>query len=95
MKKIVLDKGNVKRIGRSLLAGEVLWTALSGSGVAFHFTGKKLLITIQGSDNAKVENNDTCYARVAVYVNDERIIDDMMNCEKKTYTVAESETVQN
>lgn len=95
MKKIVLDKQSVKRIGRSILVGEVLWTALSGSGVAFGFMGKKLEVTIQGSDNAKVENNDTCYARVAIYVNGERIIDDMVNCEKKTYTVVDSGTVQN
>ena len=94
MKKIVLDKENVKRIGRSLMVGEVLWTALSGSGVAFEFTGKKLVVTIQGSDNAKVENNDTCYARLAIYVNGERVIDDMLNCGEKTYTVADASEVQ-
>lgn len=90
MKKVILEKRNIKRIGRSLMAGEVLWTALSGSGVAFNFTGRKLEVTILGSDNAKVENNDTCYARIAVYVNGDRVIDDMMNCEKKSYTVADS-----
>lgn len=94
MKKIVLGKQNIKRIGRSLMVGDVLWTALSGSGVAFTFTGKKLVVTIQGSDNAKIENNDTNYARLAIYVNGERIIDDMLNCEEKTYTVAESDVPQ-
>lgn len=94
MKKIVLHKENAKRIGRSLLVGDVLWTALSGSGVVFNFTGKKLVITIQGSDNARVENNDTSYARLAIFVNDERVIDDMMNCEKKAYTVADYEEAQ-
>lgn len=92
MRKVAIDAKNVKKIGRSLLVGEVLWTALSGSGIAFDFVGKKLEVTIQGSDNAKAENNDTSYARLAIYVNGVRIIDDMMNCEKKTYTVTDSET---
>lgn len=94
MKKVILKAENVKKIGRSLLVGEVLWTALSGSGVAFNFTGKKLVVTIQGSDNAKIENNNTNYARLAVYVNGVRVVDDMMDCEKKTYTVADSEETQ-
>lgn len=95
MKKVNFEEKIVKRIGRSLLVGDVLWTALSGSGVAFTFTGKKLIITIQGSDNARVANNDTSYARLAIYVNGERCIDDMMNCEKKTYTVVDGKEAQN
>lgn len=94
MKKVILKAENVKKIGRSLLVGEVLWTALSGSGVAFNFVGKKLVVTIQGSDNARIENNNTSYARLAVYVNGDRVVDDMMDCEKKTYTVADSEETQ-
>lgn len=94
MKKVKFEGKNVKKIGRSLLVGEVLWTALSGSGVAFTFTGKKLLITIQGSDNAKIENNNTSYARLAIYVNGTRVVDDMMDCEKKTYIVADYEDAQ-
>ena len=56
MKQIILTKDKVKRIGRNLMVEDVLWIALSASGVAFEFTGSNLEITIQGSNNALIEN---------------------------------------
>lgn len=94
MKRIILTKDNVKRIGRSLLVGDVLWTALSASGVAFEFTGKDLVVTIQGSNNALMENNHINYARVAIFVNGERVVDDCIDCAKKSYKVFCAERVQ-
>lgn len=94
MKRIVLTKDNVKRIGRNLLVGDVLWTALSASGVAFEFMGKELEITIQGSNNALIPDNEINYARVAIFVNDERVVDDCINCAKRTYNVFKETSVQ-
>lgn len=91
MKQIILTKDNVKRIGRNLLVGDVLWTALSASGVAFEFSGSDLEITIQGSNNALMPDNHINYARVAVFVNGERVVDDCINCAKKSYKIFEGQ----
>lgn len=94
MKQVILTKDNVKRIGRNLLVGDVFWTALSASGAAFEFTGKDLEITIQGSNNALMPDNDINYARVAIFVNDERVVDDCIDCAKKSYRIFDGDCVQ-
>lgn len=95
MKRVILTKDNVKRIGRNLLVGDVLWTALSASGVAFEFTGKDLEITILGSNNALIPDNNINYARLAIFVNGERVVDDCIDCAKKTYSVFKETSIQN
>ncbi len=90
MKEIVLTKENSKLIGRSLVVEHIRWVALSGAGVAFDFQGKELTITIRGGKNAVIPNNDTCYARFAVFVNGERVIDDILDADSKTYQVLKS-----
>ncbi len=90
MKEIGLTEENSKLIGRSLMVDNVRWVALSGAGVAFVFRGKELRISVYGGKNAVAPNNDTCYARFAVYVNEERVIDDILDAEHKTYQVLES-----
>ncbi len=94
MKRITLEKDNVKRIGRNLLVGDVLWTALSASGIAFDFKGRKLELSVLGSNNAVLKDNDINYARFAVWVNEERVVDDIINCEKKSYVLVDSDVVQ-
>ncbi len=95
MKQICLSEESVKLVGRSLLVENIRWVALSGAGTAFQFQGKQLTITIHGSNNAVVPDNDTCYARFAILVNGERIIDDIMDTEKKTYQLLDAEEIQN
>ncbi len=87
---VVLTKDSVKLVGRTYLENDVLWTALSGAGAEFVYTGKKLDITIVGDSVASTPANDTNYARVGIYVDGERVIDDMLNEAEKTYTAFES-----
>ena len=94
MKQISITEENMKLIGRSLLVEDIRWVALSGAGVAFQFQGKQLNITIHGSNNAVVPNNDTCYARFGIEVNGERMIDDIMDTVQKTYQVIAAEEEQ-
>ncbi len=94
MKQVILTKDNVKRIGRNLLVGDVLWTALSASGAAFEFNGKKLEVTILGSNNALMPDNHINYARVAVFVNGERVVNDCIDCDKKAYKIFDGDCVQ-
>lgn len=88
---VVLTADTAKLVGRTYLNDDTLWTAFSGSGAEFTYTGKKLDITIVG-DNASTAGNEENYARVAIYIDGERVIDDMLNEKEKTYTAFESDT---
>lgn len=90
---VVLTAETAKLVGRTYLNDDTLWTAFSGSGVEFTYTGKKLDITVIG-DYAATAGNDENYARVAIYVDGERVIDDMLNEKEKTYTAFESDTAK-
>ncbi|WP_042211256.1 SGNH/GDSL hydrolase family protein [Paenibacillus borealis] len=82
---------NVKIIGRTHYYNDVLWLALSGSGVEFSFYGTKAEITIVGDAIALTGNN---LARIGISVNGKRVIDDQLNNPSTTYTVFESDTEQ-
>lgn len=84
----------VKPLGRTYFIEDTLWLAFSGAGAEFHFSGKKAVITLLGDSTAKNPDNDGNYARVAVYVNGERVADELMNEAEKTIAVWESDTVE-
>lgn len=90
---VVLTADTAKLVGRTYLNDDTLWTAFSGSGVEFTYTGKKLDITVIG-DYASTAGNDENYARVAIYIDGERVVDDMLNEKEKTYTAFESDTAK-
>jgi lysophospholipase L1-like esterase len=92
-KAIVLNDKSVKTIGRTYLYNDTLWAAFSGAGAEFIFTGKKLEITVTG-DFASTAGNDENYARIAIYVDNERVVDDMLDEKEKTYKVLESESAE-
>lgn len=81
-KAIVLNDKSVKTIGRTYLYNDTLWAAFSGAGAEFVFTGKKLEITVTG-DFASTAGNDENYARIAIYVDNEQVVDDMLNEKEK------------
>lgn len=85
-----LTAENVKLVGRTWLSDDVLWLALSGAGVEFNYTGKKLDITILGDSVATSGNADN-QARIAVYVDDERVVDEMVDSAEETFTAFESQ----
>lgn len=87
----VLTADTAKLVGRTYLNDDVLWAAFSGAGAEFIYTGKKLDITIVG-DGASTAGNADNYARVAIYVDGERVIDDMLDEKEKTYTAFESDS---
>ncbi|GGH36051.1 SGNH/GDSL hydrolase family protein [Paenibacillus segetis] len=81
----------VKIIGRTYDYNEVLWLALSGGGVEFSFYGKKAEMIIKGDPIAVSGDNE---ARIGIYVNGIRVIDDMVNEPLKRYTAFDSDTEQ-
>ncbi|BCN28861.1 SGNH/GDSL hydrolase family protein [Anaeromicropila herbilytica] len=90
MNTYTANESNVKLIGRTYLRDEILWFALSGTGVEFTFQGTKAVITLVGDNVSSVAENKDNYARIAIYVNGERVIDDIIDQEEKTYTVIDS-----
>lgn len=88
-KEFVPSKDNVKFIGRTYLYKDTLWLSYSASGIEFTFTGTKAAITFVG-DNIVNSNNDDNYCRIAIYVNDEIVTDELLSDHKKTITAFHS-----
>lgn len=88
----VLTSDTVKLLGRTHLIDDTLWCGFSGTGAEFEYTGKKLDITF-AADSAAAGNMDN-RARAAVYVNGERVLDEMLDMPKETFTVFESDSAE-
>ncbi len=84
-----LTAENVKLVGRTYSSDNILWLALSGSGAEFTYTGKKLDITVKGDGTAVMGQADS-QARVAVYVDGERVCDQMIDAPEVTLNAFES-----
>ncbi len=83
----------VKHLGRTYYSNkDILWCAFSGSGAEFRFSGKKCTINIEG-DAVSVTNQTDNHARIGIYVNDERVVDEMITKPKNSYTVIEGDEV--
>ncbi|RCW49630.1 SGNH/GDSL hydrolase family protein [Paenibacillus prosopidis] len=85
------EENFVRPIGRTFFLKDTLWLALSGSGAEFKFRGKRAEITLKGDQVALGQTN---HARIGIYVNGERVVDDLLNEPLKTYTVFESVSEQ-
>lgn len=83
---------NVRIIGRAQVVDDTLWLVHSGSGAEFIFKGTSATITMK-PDSALNSGMDS-QTRIAVYVNGERVVDEMVDKLEKTYTVFESEEEQ-
>ncbi|GGO07838.1 SGNH/GDSL hydrolase family protein [Saccharibacillus kuerlensis] len=92
MKSFKAADKHVKKLGRTYEYNEALWLALSGSGAEFSFYGKKAEIVFKG-DNIAVGSVNL--ARIGIYVNGIRVIDDQIDQALKSYTVFESDIEQN
>ncbi|MCM1578785.1 MAG: GDSL-type esterase/lipase family protein [Ruminococcus sp.] len=80
-----LSGENVKKIGRTYLAPDgTLWLGHTDSGVEFMFTGTSASVTFTGDKNAPTEWGKDSYARYAVYVDGERVFDDLMTEAERT-----------
>jgi lysophospholipase L1-like esterase len=82
---------HVKLLGRTYENNDTLWMAYSGSGVEFEVTGKALSIILYGDSSAIDPKTDDGCARYAIYVDGERVIDEMMNQAAKNITIFEGD----
>lgn len=90
-KSFVPTEGYVRTIGRTLLAKDSLWLVHSGTGCEFTFTGTSATIKITPDSSFMTKTNQ---ARIVIYVNGERVIDDMVDKMEEVYNVFESETAK-
>lgn len=81
---------SVKKIGRVGIVEGSFWLALSGTGVEFSVTGHGAGVTLL-SDNSCFDKKEDM-ARVAVFLDGERIYDILLEEPVKEITVFESET---
>ena len=79
---------SVKMLGRTYYKNDTLWCVHSGTGVEFSFTGT-LSITITGDSTASRGDTHN-QARIAIYENGERIIDNMITKPEMVYTFVRS-----
>lgn len=87
----MLSEKNFKALGRTYFADEKIYCALPGTGVEFSVTGKSCTVTIEGDSSVAAGNIDNL-SRVAIYLDGERIEDDMIDSQTKTYTVFSGDT---
>ncbi|MCM1335342.1 MAG: GDSL-type esterase/lipase family protein [Bacteroides sp.] len=76
----------IKPLGRTFYEDGLLWCAYSGTGAEFIVKGTKCEIDIHGDAVSESDKNEGNYARVAVYVDGERVADEMMDAPEKTLT---------
>ncbi len=88
------NSDNVKMLGRTYLDGDKLYCALSGTGAEFSFTGTKCTVVVNGDSGCTNASNKDNLARVGIYVNGERVVDDMVDNAVETYDVFSSDTAE-
>mgnify|MGYP000007660219 FL=1 len=88
--KVALTEENVTLTGRTYREGDTVWLALSGTGVAFDYTGKRLAVTVVGGAVAGTPDNEINYARFAVYADGKRVLDERVMQKEKEYVLWES-----
>ena len=66
----------VRTIGRTMTAKDSLWLVHSGTGCEFSFNGTKATVKLKPDSSFMTRSNQ---ARVAIYVNGERVVDDMVD----------------
>lgn len=84
MQSINPSSGYVKYLGRTLSQNNMLWLALSGSGIEFSYEGQYLEICLQGDDHTAAS---TDHARIAIYIDGERTVDAMIRSPQQSYTI--------
>ena len=92
MQNTIKEK-TVTMLGRTCLYEEICWCGLSGSGISFEFTGRKLSIVLAGDDST-TDNVTEGFARVGIYVNGARIVDTMLKEPEQTIDIFDRKAEQ-
>lgn len=91
MRELKLSEDTFKTLGRVYYNDGKIYCALSGTGVEFTFKGTECHVTVSGDDMASAGNADS-NARIGIYLNGERVVDDMIDQPEKTYQVFKTDS---
>ena len=91
MHTIIPNWHNVKPLGRTWPLVDSLWLAYSGTGAEFAFTGRVCRVTIAGDNRAADDTQAENRARIAIFADGIRVVDDMVDAAEKTYAVVQAE----
>lgn len=89
MQSVNPTTNSVKYLGRTQLQNDILWLALSGSGIEFSYEGQYLEICLRGDDHTAAP---TDHARIAIYIDGERVLDAMIRSSQQSYTIIDEPT---
>lgn len=92
MGSVKLKDDNFKELGRTYYSDGMIYCALSGTGVEFEFSGTECSVTVKGDPNSLDQSQSDNHARIAVYVDGERVIDDMVDEAEHTYEIINSDS---
>ena len=88
------SEDNVKVIGRTYFNdSQERWLANTASGIEFSFVGTDASVTIIGDAVASQADQSNNQARIAIYVNDELVVDDMVDEAIHTYDFYDNTSV--
>ena len=82
---------NVKPLGRTMQLEDSLWLCFSGTGAEFTAECTHLDVVMAGDNRVSDAANRT---RLAIEVNGQRVVDDMLDAAEKTYTVWQSDAAE-
>lgn len=94
MKTFIPTWQNVKPLGRTWQMADSLWLAFSGSGAEFAFVGSRCEVTIAGDNHAADADKANDRVRIAIYLDGERVVDDMIDAAEKVYQVMNADAAQ-
>ena len=83
-----VTEDTVKPLGRTYLYDDAMWLSYSGSGAEFFFAGKECKITLVSDERQAGDGHE---ARVAIYVDGERVQDVLMTEDEVTVTAVAGE----
>ncbi len=86
VRDVKIRADNFKTLGRVYFDDDAACCALSGTGLEFSFTGTECTVTVEGDSMAGPGNADS-NARIGIYLNGERVVDDMIDQPSETYEV--------
>ena len=81
------DTEHVKPLGRTLFIDDMLLMGYSCTGAEFKVKAKHLDITIAGDNKANMPADNGSAARIAVFVDGERKLDEMILSQSQTFTI--------
>ncbi len=85
------DSAHVKTLGRTYFDDDVLWMNFSSSGAEFEIDADFFELTIVGDSSTPMAQDNGAAARLAVFFNGDRILDEMILEREQTFTFADDE----